>query len=77
MIHPLLASVVIIIGLQTGMLWWLLVLAVVILECTLGAYTAFFGLGSGKPYWQWRTRRQWNREMKRQTAPSEKRPQGR
>ena len=38
------------------------------------AYWAFFGVGSGKPYWQWKARRQWKREMKLQTSPSEKRP---
>jgi hypothetical protein len=73
-IPPLLASAVIIIGLLTGMLWWLLFLALVILECTYWAYIAFFGIGSGKPYWQWKALKQWKREMKLQTAPSEKRP---
>jgi len=70
----LLASAVIFIGLLTGMLWWLLVIALVTLEGTYWAYIAFFGINSGKPYWQWKARRQLKREMKLQSVPSEKRP---
>ena len=70
----LLASATFIAAWLAWRLWRMPELPLLALPFIYLVYWAFFGIGSTKPYWQWKARRQWKREMKIETDLSEKRP---